>query len=307
MELWTNTPTFDFVTGALTAMGLVLIKVVYDLYQYPTEKAIQSVATRPVPHRGDDGTVTIWGFFDSGPSETNGYLCDNYSALVERVEAYLRLKQVKYTKMVTNGLQESPRHKVPVANVYGTMVDDSSRILAVLQDKLDDEVDSTLSSKQRAEGTMLRALLFGSLYHVIHHARIGITEGREDVRAYFARLVPAPLLPIVYAQLVREGNAKLHGALIGQLPRQEIWEIGRQGLRAIALLLSNRQYILGTKEATVYDTDVYSIVAHFFFEPILGGMQWVQDIHAEHPALEQYIAGLRNQLFPDLKTKYGTL
>jgi Glutathione S-transferase N-terminal domain len=220
---------------------------------------------------------------------------------------HLRLKKVKYTKMVTNGLKESPRHKVPVANVYGTMVDDSSRILAVLQDKLNDDIESTLTPRQQAEGTMLRALLFGSLYHVIHHARIGITEGREDVRGYFAKLVPAPLLPIVYAQLVREGNAKLHGALIGQLPRKEIWEIGRQGLRAIALLLSHRKYILDTKEATVYDTDVYAILAHFFFEPILGSMKWVQDIRTQHPALEKYIVGLRNQLFPDSKTKYGTM
>jgi hypothetical protein len=65
-------------------------------------------------------------------------------------------------------------------------------------------------------------------------------------------------------------------------------------MRAIALLLSNRQYILDTKEATVYDTDVYAIVAHFFFEPMLGGMKWVQTIRAQHSALEPYIVGLRH-------------
>jgi hypothetical protein len=149
---------------------------------------------------------------------------------------------------------------------------------------------------------MLRALLFGSLYHVVHHARLGITEGREYCRKGIATLVPFPLVPIVHAQLVREANSKLHGALIGQLPLDEIWDIGRQGLRAIALLLSNRQYILDTKEATVYDTDVYATVGHFFFEPMLGGMQWVQDIRAELPALEKYIVGLRDELY-DAKTK----
>jgi Glutathione S-transferase N-terminal domain len=303
MELFTDKLSSDFVAGTLTAMGLVLIKVMYDLYQYPTEKAIQSVATRPVPQKGDDGTITVWGFDDSrGMAGTNGSLGD-HSPFVDRVEAYLRLKKVMYTKAVTNGLQENPRHKVPVANVYGTMVDDSSRILAVLQDKLKDEVESTLTAKQQAEGTMLRALLFGSLYHVVHHARLGITDGREYCRKGVATLVPFPLVPIVHPHLVREANTKLHGALIGQLPLEEIWDIGRQGLKAIALLLSNRQYILDTNEATVYDTDVYSMVGHFFFEPMLGGMKWVKDIRAQHPALEKYIVGLRDELYDSKKAK----
>jgi hypothetical protein len=143
----------DFAAGALSVLGLLAIKKIYDLYQYPTEANTQKLAKAPIPKIGDDSVITIWGFEPSLRERGREVHCD--LPYVNRVEAYLCLKKVAYKKAITSGLQENPRKKVPFANVYGTMVDDSTRILAVLQVKLNDTINTALSDKQRAEGTML--------------------------------------------------------------------------------------------------------------------------------------------------------
>jgi hypothetical protein len=50
------------------------------------------------------------------------------------------------------------------------------------------------------------------------------------------------------ANLLGQGN--------GRMPLEEIIEVGKEDLRTLSSVLGNNTYILGTKEASVYDTDV---------------------------------------------------
>lgn len=291
----------DFAAGAMVLAGVILIKKVYDLFQYPSVAKTQKIANQTIPKIGDDKSITVYGF--ELPGEFCAYadgIMDS-SPFVNRVEAYLHLKKVAYTKAKTTGLSETPRKKVPFSNVYSIMVDDSSRILSVLQDKLKDDTETTLTEEQRSEGHMVRALLMRSLYFVLLHLHFGTEKGREVFRKALAKMLPAPLLPLIFAMVVRNIHRDLRGCGFGQLPHFEICEIGRKDLRALAVLLGNRKFILDTKEATVYDTDVFSFVGQFFLEPSVAEMEWVREIRKERPALVQYVGRMRDLLYPDLK------
>jgi hypothetical protein len=96
-------------------------------------------------------------------------------------------------------------------------------------------VESTLTARQQAKGTMLRALLFGSLYH----ARLGTTQGRASIAVHWhchhsCAVVITTRPHLVHASATRSRKAntkKLHGALIlANFRSTRFGEIGRQGL-----------------------------------------------------------------------------
>jgi hypothetical protein len=126
--------------------------------------------------------VTVWGF----ATAPTGPVCDQ-SPFVARVECFLRLHGIPYIKNATKGLRENPhRQKMPVANVKGTMVDDSQRIIDTIKQKFS-IVDATLSPNDRAMTFTIRQLLFQSFYFVSLYNAFATEEGVAARRAVFIR------------------------------------------------------------------------------------------------------------------------
>jgi hypothetical protein len=289
----------DFVCGAATVISFLAMIKVYDLLKSPTVDSIEEKAKAPVPHAGDDASITVWDF--ALDKEYPGYpegVCDG-SAYVMRVECFLRLIQKNYVKAKSVGLTESPRGKVPVANVKGKMVDDSSRILDMIMKEF--SIDEKLSEKQHSLGHLIRNTLTGGLYWVGLHFAFGTDAGREAIYQEFAKDIPALILPFIMHFVIRGQTANLEGSGIAKLPHDEIVEKGCADLRALAQILGSHTYILGTNKPTSYDTDVYSFVGFIFYNPMTADMVWMKRIKKELPLLEQYTDRMRSLLFPDLK------
>ena len=106
-------------------------------FGWPNIETTEELATQPLPHRGDDSTITIYGLEAAGeyPSHQRGNVDSPY---VARVEAFLRLHKIEYVKLAAKPGDNGPRGKLPFANIRGTMVDDSSRIIDyILQNNKD--------------------------------------------------------------------------------------------------------------------------------------------------------------------------
>jgi hypothetical protein len=291
--------SYDFACGAATVISFLAMLKVFDLLSSPTVEIIEEKAKAPVPQAGDDASITVWGF--ALDKEYPGYpegVCDG-SAYVMRVECYLRLLEKDYVKAKTFGLTESPRGKVPVANIKGKMVDDSSRILDMIMKEF--SIDEKLTETQRSLGHLIRNTLTGSLYWVGLHFAFGTDAGRDAIHEEFAKDIPALVLPFIMHFVIRGQTANLQGSGIAKLPHGEIVEKGCADLRALAQILGKQTYILGTDKPTSYDTDVYAFVGFIFYNPITANMVWMKRIKKELPLLEQYTDRMRNLLFPDLK------
>lgn len=293
----------DVALGVVAGMIPVICWKIWSFVHIPPCSKSRKIASAPIPQLGDDKTLTVWGFQKQGayPGSHNG-VCDG-SPYVCRVECYLRFINKPYIKAVSTDLSENPRGMVPFANVYGSMVDDSSRVLEHIQRHFGMDTNKSLTPQQLMHGHFIRRLLAGSFYWVRFYMNFGTEGGREAVRRETGKTVPAPILPLITALIVNSQQARLNGHGLSKLTEEEIIETGKDDLRALSTLLGNSTYILGTKEATVYDTDVYAFVGHLFYDTTPSSLEWVKEIRKELPKLDRYIDQMRSLLFPDLKAK----
>lgn len=285
--------------------GSLVVFVIFKIYSFlhirPCCK-IQEKALSPIAPLGDDETITVWGFQEEGNyPKFNAGIVDG-SPYVARVEVYLRLLGLDYTKKMSADLAENPRGKLPFANVYGRMVDDSSKIIDAIDESRNRDPLDNLNQQQLVQAHLIRRLLTGSFYWVRFSMNFGTEIGRQAVIEETAKTVPGPILPFVAALIINSQQANLDGQGTGRLPLREVIAQGEADLRVLNAILcdSKTKFILGTKEATVVDTDVYAFVSHLFYDTTPSEMDWVVEIKEELPKLVQYIDRMRDLIFPEL-------
>lgn len=290
------TLSYDFAFGTLTALGLVTLHNIWKLCRDQSLSRIQTIANEPVAHAGDDDKITVWG--DSEATEESYEKGnDDFSPFVSRVEAYLRLREQPYVKKTTSDLAENPRHKMPFANVKGTMVDDSSRIIATIQSKF--SIEENLTDEQKLKGHLIRTMLFDSLYFVMAYGAFQTTCGRELVNSMLKeRPIPAFIRPLVLAMFYRVEYANLYGQGYGRYPEEDIFKKGQDDIRALAAVLGENKFILGTKEPTSYDTDVYAFMWPMFTEPFVSLWEWTTELKEENANLVDYLDRMKQILYP---------
>lgn len=288
----------DFLVGAAVVLTPLIVKRIARLFLYPCLRKVQDKAKAPIPKLGDDSRLTVWGF--SGHAEHSMYnqgIVDS-SPFVARVEAYLKLLGKEYSKLRTAGLRENPRRMVPMANIYGTMVDDSSRILDQINKHFQTDPDSFLTPEQANMGFLIQRLLTDSLYFVVLYLNFATEPGRLMVKNFFPKDMPSAVAALVIPMVNRHQMERLQGQGIASLTEEQVCEKGKKDLEALAKILGTNEHILGTAKPTLYDTDVYAFVAPLFYSPATRKMGWVREVQDKHPFFAQYIDHMRSLLFP---------
>ena len=240
--------------------------------------------------------MTVWGFAHKGEGSLYSQGIVDSSPFVARVEVYLKMLGKDYTKEKTSGLRENPRRMVPIANVYGKMVDDSSRILDQINKHFQIEPDQYLTSQQVGLGHLIQRLLTESLYFVGVYLNFATERGRSMVKNFFAADMPAVMLALVMPMVNRRQMERLRGQGIANLTEEQVHQKGKKDLDALAKILGGNEHILGTLKPTMYDTDVYAFVAPLFHSPATRDMEWIRSVKEDHPSFVQYIDRMRSML-----------
>jgi glutathione S-transferase len=201
-----------------------------------------------------------------------------------KVEVYLKLAKLPYKTRIGN-VRKAPKGKLPfIVDDDGTVIADSSAILAHLEKKHGEPLDKGLSSDEKARAHVLKRTLEESLYFVVVWARWAEDEGFEVVRGAF-KGIPAPLrwvlVPAIRKNVV--GITKAQG--IGRHSREEIYAFGKEDIDAIATLLGKNDFLLGDKLTTV-DVSAYSFLAGFLRVP---GPDPLRAAVKANPNLEPYV------------------
>ena len=111
--------------------------------------------------------------------------------------------------------------------------------------------------------------------------------------------VPLPLRPLVKASIFRNQAVKLAHEGTATTPEAEIYAEAEKDMESLTTILGEQTYILGTKEPTIADIDIYIWVGYIFSNQTYQEIAWARKVKAEFPKLDAHICRMKRILFPE--------
>jgi glutathione S-transferase len=263
-----------------------------------------SRCTIPSPQRDatHEDFMIVYKFGDGA-----GAMPPDLSPFVVKLETWLRLSGIPYEGRIGN-LNAMPKKKLPVVEIDGMTICDSSAIIRYLQNRYPDALnDARLDPKQRAQAAAIKALLETHLYFVAVYFRWAVDRNMAIYKPvmidYARRIAPPParplvgaiaplLMPVVRRKVLRQ--AWEQGT--GRHSYDEIAQMGIEGWQAVADLLGDQRFLLGDEPTTIDATGfawIHTTVAHPFESP-------VRDFVSQHATLMAYHERIAQRCWPEL-------
>lgn len=186
------------------------------------------------------------------------------SPFVMKVETYLRLTGQPY-ETVTGDVRKAPRRQLPVAEIDGKIVPDSSAIVAALEARRAEKLDAHLDGRQRAIATAFKSMLEEHLYFAILYMRWTTDDGwavfEPTLREMLGRMgVPGMLRGMVAGQARKYTVERTARQGIGRRPRGEVVASCQQMVDAFAAQLGDGPFFFGDRPST-FDATAYAFAA----------------------------------------------
>jgi len=216
---------------------------------------------------------------------------ESLSPFCSKVEVYLKLQKLPYSVVLADP-RKAPKGKLPVIEIDGRHIADSSTIVAYLEDKAEKPLDRGLDAAGRARAHVLKRLFEESLYFVVLWSRWVDDNGWKEMRPRIEKVVPAPLRWLVPGLIRKKVNASVVAQGVGRHSRDEIYALGKADLDAVAAILADGPYLLGAELRTV-DVTAYAFLSNILHGP---GASPLTDVLKASPALEAYVQRIGAQL-----------
>jgi glutathione S-transferase len=183
------------------------------------------------------------------------------SPFVCKVETYLRLTAQKYE--TTNAdVRKAPRQQLPVVEIDGKVVPDSSAIIDELEGKREPKLDAHLDARERAVALAYKSMLEEHLYFGLLYMRWACDDGwavfEPSLRGMLGTMGVPSLMRGMVAKSARKytaGRTRTQG--VGRKPRAEVVALCSQIFDSLADRLGDKPYFCGDRPTT-YDATVYS-------------------------------------------------
>jgi glutathione S-transferase len=215
------------------------------------------------------------------------------SPFVMKAEVLLKMAGLPY-QTDTHGFRRAPKGKLPYIEGYGFTIADSTLIRFHLERQHGIDFDAGYGPLERAQAWAVEKMLEEHLYFALAHARWMIPANLERGPALFFKSIPAPIRPLIISMVRRKVANNLKAQGMGRHSTDEIVELAKRDIDALALILGDKPYLLGDTPCGV-DATVYAFVAGtlcpVFDTPIRT--------HAErHQNLRAYNERMREQFYP---------
>lgn len=156
--------------------------------------------------------------------------------------------------------RKAPKKKGPYLIDDGETISDTTFIRWHIEEKYGYEFDAGLSDEQQGTAWAVEKLCEDNIYWAIMYERWMIEKNFNAGPRTFFQGVPMPLRPMVISLVRRQVQRDLWGQGFGRHSREEISQIGKHGLDAIAQVLGESPYLMG-EEATGVDAIGFATVA----------------------------------------------
>jgi glutathione S-transferase len=215
----------------------------------------------------------------------------NASPFCMKLETYLRMAGLPYRNRYTGNLNRAPKGKLPYIEDDGKALGDSGLIVEYLKATYGDPLDAGLSAELKTRAHAIRRLLEESLYWPLLYSRWIDEAGWQLTRSAFFDPMPWPiktLLPPLARSAIRK---ELRGQGTGRHVAADIYRLGCADIDALAGMLGNGQYFLGS-EPTSVDASAYAFLANILWAPLNSPLA---QCARRHPGLEPYCQRLRER------------
>ena len=186
------------------------------------------------------------------------------SPFVTKVETYLRLTAQKYDS-ISADVRKAPRSQLPVLDIDGKLVPDSTAILDTLEAAREEKLDAHLDGQQRAVGLAFKSMLEEHLYFGVLYMRWATDDGwavfQPTLRDMLGNMgVPGFMRGLISKKARKQviGRGRTQG--MGRQTRDEVVATCKKILDALAEQLGDGPFFFGAKPTT-YDATVYAFVA----------------------------------------------
>jgi len=210
-----------------------------------------------------------------------------------KLETYLRMVEIPYQTVVDATPFRGPKGKLPWIEHEGKRIGDSGLIIEYLESRYGCDADASLSDNERAIAHSLRRLIEENLYWTMVYDRWVVESNWAIARNVILGGIPVPIRSII-APIARRGVRKqleAHG--IGRHSRDEIAEIGRTDVAALAEFLGDKPFLMGNTPTQV-DAVAYGLLANIATVPIESP---VRDEIESRSNLNRYIERVREKYY----------
>lgn len=189
-----------------------------------------------------------------------------------KLESFLRAANIAYEVVpfdLHKTFAKAPKKKVPfIEEEDGTVVGDSTLIIARLSERRGIDLDAPLDERQRAISHGFQRMLDEHVYWVGVYGRwiddIGWAVARPTL---FGRMKP-PMSWVVPPLVRRRLDKVLYAQGIGRHSRDEIYAAGLQDMQALSRFLGDDEWFFAAPQPTLLDIWVHAYVAEFIVPPI---------------------------------------
>ena len=175
----------------------------------------------------------------------------NPSPFCLKLETYLRMADLPYEVAPNVDVRKAPKKKLPYIQDGDRIVADSGFIVEYLKQTYGDPLDQSLSPSEKAISLAFRRLMEENLYWVALYSRWGEDENWAVVRQLYFSDLPPVLRSIVPGLVRKDLLQQLHGHGLGRHSRDDIYDIGRQDVRALSDFLSNKPFLMGEQPTSL--------------------------------------------------------
>ncbi len=182
-----------------------------------------------------------------------------------KVEMFLRKNDIPYQVVTEKNPARGPKGKMPFIRHRGNVIADSTFILQYISQVKG--VEYKLGLTAHAQSIAFQRMIEEHLYFILLYSRwidpVGWSVLKDQFPALFPPLVGRPFLFLIRRNLRRQA----HEQGLGRHSKSEVYELGRQALKALADFLGDKTYFLG-EHFTEVDATVYAFLITILRQPI---------------------------------------
>lgn len=196
--------------------------------------------------------ITLYGF---GPA----FGLPDPSPFVMKTDVQLKMSGLPY-RFERGGPRGGPKGKVPYVEDGGVRIGDSTFIRDYIEESYGINLDAALSSDERARAWAVERMLEDHLYFALIHARWLDDANFARGPAHFFDVLPEEARDEA-RNAAREGvRANLYFQGLGRHSKDEIVDLGARTLRALSVILDNKEFLFGSLPSSA-DATAFGMVA----------------------------------------------